>query len=242
MFTFLALNRNGDTVPCKVVFTFTHKFGSYEHLFAVHEPVFESGTFDVISHFATGFKITTLGPINYDIETAIQDCKAALDRVARDQGASKIDRLISAARVLNPQPQQEHDDMSLEQAIQANTAAIEKLIATMSAMPATGTAPAAKPTDAEKPKAKAAPKEEKPADPPAPPSGPTDKEVISVVTKLSLKDRKQAVALFQRHGAEKMSGLKPEQYADVIKDAEAVLAGKLDLLASIPEEEESLFQ
>jgi hypothetical protein len=66
------------------------------------------------------------------------------------------------------------------------------------------------------------------ADAPAP----TYDDVKAKVLELSKdKGRDQVVALLQRHGVAKAPDLKPEQYAAVIADVDAILAGTLDVIA-----------
>lgn len=138
--------------------------------------------------------------------------------------------------------------MSLEQAITDHAAALRELAAAIRAtVGAThdSTAAAADKviTDA---KASAATKQQatvvtKPADEvkaaattatSADAAAPTYDDVKAKVLELSKdKGRDQVVALLQRHGVAKAPDLKPEQYAAVITDVEAILAGTLDVIA-----------
>jgi hypothetical protein len=143
--------------------------------------------------------------------------------------------------------------MSLEQAITDHAAALRELAAairaTVGAHDTTAAAAAhqvindakAQATTATKPQAavvtkdvaevKTAATEEKKHEQPAP----TYDTVKTKVLELSKeKGRDQVVALLQRHGVAKAPDLKAEQYAAVIADVAAILAGDLDVTAGEP--------
>jgi hypothetical protein len=66
-------------------------------------------------------------------------------------------------------------------------------------------------------------------------TAPTYDDVKTKVLELSKeKGRDQVVALLQRHGVAKAPDLKAEQYAAVIADVTAILAGTLDVTAGEP--------
>lgn len=141
--------------------------------------------------------------------------------------------------------------MSIEVAIQENTAAMRELIAVWSKLNAQAKAidksesvdtvtAAGKPVEAKtekaakettKPKAetkpaeaetKAAPAETKPAETET--AGATYQDAAAAITKLSrTKGRDAAVAILTEFGAAKLPDVKPEQFADVIAAAEAAL-------------------
>ena len=155
--------------------------------------------------------------------------------------------------------------MSLEQALQANTAAIEALTAVLLKAPAptTGatTAVVSEPLKAtgDKPKEetaaarKARLTEEKAAfdlaaAEKAEKSKKTEEPAIdfkAAVTPLIIKisadkGRDSAIAFLSRFGVKKSSELKPDQFAEVIEKATAFLAGTYDPEAGTAKEEEDI--
>ena len=123
--------------------------------------------------------------------------------------------------------------MSLEQALQANTAAIEALTAVLLKAPAptTGatTAVVSEPLKATGDK----PKEEPAIDFKA--------AVTPLIIKISAdKGRDSAIAFLSRFGVKKSSELKPDQFAEVIEKATAFLAGTYDPEAGTAKEEEDI--
>lgn len=110
--------------------------------------------------------------------------------------------------------------MSLEAAIQENTAAIKQLIAVMSGKP--GVTPEVK-ASASKPAA--ASSVSSPAEKSAPASSAAIAydDVKKITLALAKQNRDAAVAVLKEFGAENALKLKPEQYADFMKKAEAKL-------------------
>lgn len=137
--------------------------------------------------------------------------------------------------------------MSLEAAIQENTAAINKLVAALAAGAAISTAatsaaattakePEAKKSDAQtassapgvKPQSEA-PKDDAQGKAEEPAALDYEKDVKPRVLQLSKeKGRDPTVALLQRFGVQKATELKPEQYARFISDIDRIFAGTYD--------------
>lgn len=111
------------------------------------------------------------------------------------------------------------------------TAATDQVIgAAKSAAAATTTTKEATSTTqvAETKKPAEQPKPEAAAGAPAPDYEAVKAKVLAVSKD---KGRDQVVALLQRHGVDKAPELKPEQYAAVIADADAIMAGTFDAIA-----------
>jgi hypothetical protein len=118
------------------------------------------------------------------------------------------------------------------------TAATDKVISTAKTTAAATSAAkeVAQGDDAKKPAATpAAAGSKSEAGPASSSTAPTYDDVKAKVLALSKdKGRDQVVALLQRHGVEKAPELKPEQYADIIADADRIIAGEFDAIAGEP--------
>lgn len=230
MRTFQVAKQNGGSEPREVLHAESIQIGDAMQEFVVHDGIDDEHGLTVLSHYTTGMRITTVPDDETGFIAMVELwCKRYLEKLLAEKGAQQFNQAIQSHPVINPQQPQEIETMSLEQAIQANTAAIEKMIAALGAI---GTLPAASaPATAEKPKTKSEPKAEKT---PAAPAVDYD-DVKAALGKVAMKARDQAVSLLQKYGATKAVDIKPDQYAAIVKDAEDILTGK-----AVPED--SLFE
>lgn len=110
--------------------------------------------------------------------------------------------------------------MTLEAAIQENTAALRELIGIL----ANSTPAPAKAAKKKEPEAPQQP-EPRPAPTAAPSAAVTYDDAKRAILKLSAeKGRDAAVAILGKHGAAKLQDVKPEHYADVLREATEALA------------------
>ncbi|WP_369952289.1 hypothetical protein [Ralstonia syzygii] len=117
--------------------------------------------------------------------------------------------------------------MSLEVAIQENTAAIRDLIAAIASGAALPAAAEKVVAAASKPRAEAKQEAAAPASTEGGEKGAVEvsyNDAASVITKLSRgKGRDAALKVLQQFGADNLKGVKPEQFADVMAAAQKAL-------------------
>jgi hypothetical protein len=251
--TFLISNMDGTTESAEIVDRFTMQVAGTRAEFATHvttDP--QNKGLKKLSHYATGMCLTWV-PASADVT----QCRILAEEVFSRYSKAKILQRFSEPEQINtaasevPTHPPKEDDMSLEQAIEKNTAAVAELTAALlqhiannpgkaaAAAPAADTAKAEeKPAAKEKVKP---PKEEKKAEAPKEELKPAelnlDTDIKPLAVKLAAdKGRDALVALLQRLGvagdAPKTSGLKATQYGDFIELANKTLAGEYDPMAS----------
>jgi predicted RNA-binding Zn ribbon-like protein len=244
---------DGTTESAEIIDRFTMLVAGTRAEFATHittDP--QNKGLKKLSHFATGMCLTWV-PASADVT----QCRILAEEVFSRYSKAKIlqrfsepEQINTAASAVQTHQPPKEDDMSLEQAIEKNTAAVAELTAALlqhiannpgkaSTTPAVDTLKAE-----EKPKAEKtvkAPKEEKKVEPPKEETKPAelslDTDIKPLAVKLAAdKGRDALVALLQRLGvagdAPKTSGLKPTQYGDFIELANKTLAGEYDPMAS----------
>ena len=233
MNSFLIWTTAGN-VEVPIIERFTHFIGGEHHEFVIHE---YKGV-RTLSQYRTGYKICDNAP------ATVSGCGAHLDSLQQKHGIRYVKQVLNEQETINPQPTKEVD-MSLEDAIHKNTLAIEAITAALLKSPAATTGavvsePLAAKGETKKEesaadrkkrmqeekalfdlqqaeKANAAAKDKAPA-------LDFEKDVKPLIVKISVeKGREKAIALMQRFGVSKSPDLLPDQYADVVKQAKAIL-------------------
>ncbi len=249
--TFLISNTDGTVKLVEIIDRFMMHTVAGMQEFATHRNTgHELDGLKKITHYRTGMCLTLM-PIKADVT----QCRLELERTLGMHTRAKIVQRFAEPATLNPaapevpthQPPKE-DDMSLEDAIIKNTAAVAELTAALlqhiannpgkaAAAPADA-APAKEKTAPKAKKEEAAPKvEEKKAEEPAALNLETDikPRAVEVAT---AKGRDTLVALLQRLGCTvgKTSELKLEQYAEFMDLAAKTITGEYDPMAGLTDD------
>ena len=247
--TFLMCNTDGSTESATVIDRFTMPVHGVPIELVTHA----SNSHDLnglkkITHYRTGLCITLL-PIKADIA----QCRVEVEHTLKEHNRLKVIQRLTEPPTLNPATSEapthppKEDDMSLEDALNKNSAAVAELTAALlqhiANNPGKGAMPAAdaakeEPKNEKPTKATKAPKEEKAPAPEIKAEEPAtldlEKDIKPLAVKVaSEKGRDMLVALLNRMGCKvgKTSELKTEQYAEFVDLANETIAGKYDPLA-----------
>lgn len=242
--TFIISNTDGPNESVEIIERFTMMVAGISTEFATHasHPHPLAGL-KKISHYRTGMCLTLI-PIKADIAQCRMEVERMLARFDRRHVIQRFNEPVTLNPAASTNPPKE-DDMSLEDAINKNTAAVAELTAALLVHIANNPGKSAAAVDpappADKPKADkpakekaAAPKEEKPKEE-AKAELSLEADVKPLAIKVSTdKGRDILVALLQRMGCKvgKTSELAATQYAEFMDLANKVLTGEYNPVAS----------
>ena len=250
--TFTISNTDTPNTTVEIIERFTLLVAGVQTEFATHANTGHAlDGLKKISHYRSGMCVTLI-PIKADIAACRMEVERVLARYDRRHIIQRFNEPITLNPAASTNPPKE-DDMSLEDAIIKNTAAVAELTAALlqhiANNPGKAAAAAADTASADKPKAKekAAAKEEKKPEPekakaeekPAALSLETDIKPLAVKVSID-KGRDILVALLQRMGCTvgKTSELAATQYAEFMDLAGKVLSGEYNPMASEPADDE----